>query len=66
MVPIACHALANSYTVDLYWGRRNDIESIKCLVEKNIERCKPNPRLAEAEKAIRFAGQTTGELNIAS
>jgi hypothetical protein len=63
MLPIACHALTNSYTADLYWDRRNDIESIKCLVEKHIERCKTNSLLAEAEKAIRFAGQITGELN---
>ena len=63
ILPIVCHAMVNSYTADLYWDRRNDIEAIKCLVEKHIERCKTNPRLAEAEKAIRFAGQITGELN---
>jgi|CXWL01.1.fsa_nt_gi hypothetical protein len=62
MGSIACHALVNSYTADLYWDRRNDIELIKGLVEKHIEKCKADPRLAGAEKAIRFAGQTTVEL----
>lgn len=62
MGPIACHALVNCYTADLYWDRRNDIELIKELVEKHIERCTANPRLAGAEKAIRFAGQTTAAL----
>lgn len=63
MGSIACHALVNSYTADLYWDRRNDIELIKCLVEKHIEKCKANPRLAGAEKAIRFGGQISVELN---
>lgn len=63
MGSIACHAIVNSYTADLYWDRRNDIELIKCLVEQQIEKCKANPRLAGAEKAIRFAGQITGKLN---
>ena len=63
MGSIACHAIVNRYTAELYWDRRTDIESIKCLVEKHIERCKSNPRLAGAEKAIRFAGPITGKLN---
>lgn len=62
MGSIACHALVNNYSADLYWDRRNDIELIKGLVENHIEKYKANPRLAGAEKAIRFAGQTTIEL----
>lgn len=63
MLPIACHALVNGYTADLYWDRRTDIRDIKPLVEEHIEKCKTNPRLAEAGKAVRFAGEVTSKLN---
>ena len=61
--PIACHALVNRYTADLYWDRRNDLKLIESLVKKHIEKYANHPRLAGAEKSIRFGGQTAGRLN---
>ncbi|MBM4123588.1 MAG: hypothetical protein FJ246_01310 [Nitrospira sp.] len=62
MLSISCHTLVNGYTTKLYWDRRNDLDQIKRSVEKHIEKCKTNPRLTEADKVVRFAGQVTGTL----
>lgn len=60
---IAAHAATNTYAIDIYWDRRNDLEQIKASFDEHIAAQSATSRYAGVADRVAFCGAALKELS---